>query len=468
MLLSLFYSLLVWLQLFFVPSQGSLLVVPRIKKKVVILGGGVGGLVSSSILARNGAEVHVLEKQGQCGGRMDSDEICVGDSTNMYRFDRGPSLLLLPDVYTKTFALLGENLSDHVNLLPVEPLYRCYFEEDGTIAEISTDPSKMSATAMSIEGEGGYDSFVSYMKTAGDFLRFGLPTVIEEKPEWQHLGSFLMACIRAFPLLSHATMLQSFFRSAKMRALMSFQDLYIGLSPYEAPAVFALLQALELERGIYYPEGGFASVARALERIARKNHVNIETNCSIQAIHTSQNIIDSVTVVSTNGTQQHVHGDIFVTNIDAPEFEQAFVGTSNAAIQQDQQTANGRSSCGIISFNFAFNKELRCLSHHTLYLSKSYQSSWKVVEDPNGAKFDPQNVNFYVHAPSRTENNGTVCPIGHDSITVLVPVPPLPITTTTSTASTATLPGYDLAVCRAVVLQKLQEMEDAEWLRSGK
>ena len=439
----------------------------------MVLGGGVGGLVTSTLLSRsnggNTFDVHLLEKQGQCGGRMDSDEICVGTTdAHTYRFDRGPSLLLLPDVYTKTFALLGEKLSDHVHLLPVEPLYRCYFEEDGTIAEISMNATKMATTANALVGKHGYDSFVSYMKIAGDFLRFGLPTVIEEQPAWKYLGSFLLACIRAFPLWSHDTMLRSFFQTSKMRALMSFQDLYIGLSPYEAPAVFALLQALELERGIYYPKGGFGSVARALERIARNNHVHIETNCTLQTIHTSssssQNVIDSVTVITTNGTQQQIHGDIFVTNIDAPAFEQTFVGSSKSGVQQDQQTANGRPSCGIVSFNFAFNKELQCLSHHTLYLSKSYQSSWKVVEEPNDAVFDPQKVNFYVHAPSRTESNGTVCPLGHDSITVLVPVPPLPITTTT----TATLPGYDLAVCRATVLQKLQEMEDAASLRSGK
>ena len=232
-MISLHVHSFLWLSLLVLPHPCSTLR-PPITKKIIVLGGGVGGLVSSTILARKGGDsvdVHLLEKQFQCGGRMDSDHLQVNAHT--YRFDRGPSLLLLPDIYTKTFALLGEKLSDHVNLLPVEPLYRCYFEEDGTIAEISKDVTKMSATATTLEGTDGYTSFSQYMKTAGDFLRFGLPAVIEEKPEWQHLGSFLWACLRAFPLFSHETMLQSFFRSSKMRALMSFQDLYIGLSPYE-------------------------------------------------------------------------------------------------------------------------------------------------------------------------------------------------------------------------------------------
>jgi hypothetical protein len=53
--------------------------------------------------------------------------------------------------------------------------------------------------------------------------------------------------------------LDSIFKSEKMRALASFQDLYVGLQPYKdnqqlfggvltstAPAVFGLLAAIEL------------------------------------------------------------------------------------------------------------------------------------------------------------------------------------------------------------------------------
>jgi hypothetical protein len=47
------------------------------------------------------------------------------------------------------------------------------------------------------------------------------------------------------------SILNQFFKNNnKLKAMLSFQDLYIGLSPYEAPAVFSLLQALEFERGI--------------------------------------------------------------------------------------------------------------------------------------------------------------------------------------------------------------------------
>lgn len=437
-------------------------------RTAVTIGGGVGGLVASTILAREeGFRVVLVEKHDRCGGRMDSEDYCLssaaGREPNLYRWDRGPSLLLLPDVYIKTFELLGEDINDHIKLLPVAPLYKCYFEEDGSVAEISLDELKMEAAAVRVDGENGYRSFRSYMQTATDFLSFGLPTVIEEQLQLQYLKLFILACLRAFPLFSHDWMLGTFFKTQKMKAMMSFQDLYIGLSPYEAPAVFALLQALELERGIYYPQGGFAEVARSLERIALKNGVDIQTKCNVLSMSSTGDVVNSVTVATGSGDshqqqeERTINGDIFITNIDAPQFEQSFVKGDRV----DTRTATGRPSCGVVSINLALDKELASLAHHTLFLSKEYKDSWKAVEDPDGACFDPQCFNFYVHAPSRTDQSA--CPVGHDAITVLVPVPPLPTMTTTKVET-----KYDLAALRKAVLDKLQEMEDEAATRTGK
>jgi hypothetical protein len=64
---------------------------------------------------------------------------------------------------------------------------------------------------------------------------------------------------KAWPLKPHSDVLDAIFISEKMKALASFQDLYVGLEPYRnqelfgggvltstAPAVFGLLAAIEL------------------------------------------------------------------------------------------------------------------------------------------------------------------------------------------------------------------------------
>ena len=120
-----------------------------------------------------------------------------------------------------------------------------------------------------------------------------------------------------------------------------------------------------------------------------------------------------------------------------------------------------------MSIHFALNTTLQALSHHTLYLSKHYRSSWATVEQPDCAQFSADSFNFYVHAPSRTDP--TVCPIGHDAITVLVPVPPLPTRTSSSSATSSgdnmhgdrnkPLSEAAIAVIRDAVLSRLDEME---------
>jgi phytoene dehydrogenase-like protein len=144
---------------------------------VAVIGSGVGGLLSASILGRSGCKVVLLEQRPGCGGRMNS--AFLEASNKRYRFDTGPSLLLLPDVYKKTFDSLGERIEDHVELMRVDPFYRCFFEEDSSFADIVSDPDRMSTIVEKIE-PGAFTKFRDYMSIAGDFLRFGLPAVIED------------------------------------------------------------------------------------------------------------------------------------------------------------------------------------------------------------------------------------------------------------------------------------------------
>ena len=143
----------------------------------------------------------------------------------------------------------------------------------------------MSGNLLPFPIVGSYDAYKNYMWNANNFLEFGLPNIIEEKFSASSVLRFLVSCVKNFPLLSHERMLKRYFRTPKMRAMMSFQDLYVGLSPYEAPAIFSLLQALELSRGIYYPKGGFRSVANALRKIASANSVQVQENCEVMSVN---------------------------------------------------------------------------------------------------------------------------------------------------------------------------------------
>lgn len=320
-------------------------------------------------------------------------------------------------------------------------MYRCFFEEDLTHADITANSTIMEETLEKIES-GSFPKFQEYMQIASCFLRFGWPNVIEEKLELSSLPDFLSACIRAFPLRSHESVLRDFFASPKVRAMLSFQDLYVGLSPSEAPAVFALLQALELEKGIFYPKGGFAEVSAALKKIAENHGVQISTDSTVKGLHVQNKRVQQAVVVDPKG-QRIVEANKFVFNGDVPQTEMNLFVDHNMV---DTEVVSARPSCGVVSLHFAFNQTLNGLLHHTLFLSDSYDHSWRTVEHPDNASFDPKKFNFYVHAPSRTDPS--CCPAGTDAVTVLVPVPPLGMDDSRK---------YNTAEIRSAVLSRMEK-----------
>lgn len=264
-------------------------------KHIVVIGAGVGGLVTAGRLARatraHNTTVTIVEKNGREGGRL-GEYVWEG-----HRWETGPSLLLLPEVYQETFEALGgtffeegkeeddrtahrapttdadENtniqnqtpnpspFSNPSLLTKVEPSYLVVFGDNDRL-ELYTNRSRMTEAIEKLE-PGAFPRYESYLNSAQNNLDFGFSAFIEENPKWKYLPAFLRNLnvnMNHFPLISHHKQLEGLFDSRKLQAALSFQDLYVGLSPYQAPAVFSLLQAIELNQGVFYPKGGFAQV----------------------------------------------------------------------------------------------------------------------------------------------------------------------------------------------------------------
>ena len=138
----------------------------------------------------------------------------------------------------------------------------------------------------------------------GEYLRAGWPIFIEEDispPSLLRLvPRFLATAVSAvwkWPLFGHDAQLRRLFPdSPRLRALCSFEDLYVGLSPVEAPAVFSLLAAIELDDaslnpdagradvGVFYPLGGFGQFPKLLADAAKANGVEIRTDTPVDEV----------------------------------------------------------------------------------------------------------------------------------------------------------------------------------------
>ncbi len=92
-------------------------------KKAVVIGAGLGGLATACRLAHRGWSVTVLERASQPGGKMNRLK------RDGFTFDTGPSLITMPWVFESFFRDVGCELRDHIELMPVHPLARYYFED---------------------------------------------------------------------------------------------------------------------------------------------------------------------------------------------------------------------------------------------------------------------------------------------------------------------------------------------------
>lgn len=250
-----------------------------------------GRLARATRARGHNTTITIVEKNGRdCAGGRLGEYIWEG-----HRWETGPSLLLLPEVYQETFEALGGTFLDSKEnespppiteadktidsqsqegkdpsafstpslLTKVEPSYLVVFGDNDRL-ELYTNRTRMTEAIERLES-GAFPRYESYLDSAQNNLEFGFSAFIEENPKWKYLPAFLRNLnvnMNYFPLISHHKQLEGLFDSRKLQAALSFQDLYVGLSPYEAPAVFSLLQAIELNQGVFYPKGGFAQVGR--------------------------------------------------------------------------------------------------------------------------------------------------------------------------------------------------------------
>ena len=113
--------------------------------RVCVIGGGIAGLASAALLARDGWQVELLEQRDEVGGRAGSW------SAGGFRFDTGPSWYLMPDVFEHFFNLLGTNSAEQLDLQLLDPGYKVLFE--GRV-----DPLEVSASRRSVGRSSGVTS----------------------------------------------------------------------------------------------------------------------------------------------------------------------------------------------------------------------------------------------------------------------------------------------------------------------
>jgi phytoene desaturase len=383
----------------------------RPNKRVAVVGAGIGGLAAAIRLAAMGFEVEVFEKNAQLGGRVGRLE------AEGFSFDTGPSLLLMTDTYRELFRFAGRDLDDYVRLIPLDSNYRVTFGDGDSLTIRRTLPELIDELER-IE-PGVTPRFYRFLEDACRKYRLGRSEFVER--DFDKVGDFfglrnLRLLLKTKAINNYYRQVSKFFGSEKLRQAFSLQTMYLGLSPFEAPAVYSLLPYTELvEDGLWFPEGGMYSLVEAMEMLATELGVSFHRNTRIERV-----VITKGRACGVMAEGSEIEADAVLANADLPyAYRELLTGSADKDFRL-RRREKLRYTASAFMLYLGVVGELGDMVHHNFFLSGRYRENFESIFTEQALPEDPS---FYAVVPTKTEPR--MAPDGMESLSVLVPVPHL-------------------------------------------
>ena len=234
-------------------------------KKIIIIGGGLGGLSAGITLQSSGYQVIIIDENSHPGGKM------MPVKMDGYSFDFGPNTITMPEVFNSVINEAGGNASSYFQFKKIVKHTKNVFS-NGDVLFQSSDPEEM------VKELGKFDTFgalnyQNYLKEVqrlyqlaekGFFYRVFNSWKDYLSPQLTY--SFMK--VRPFEKMDYFH--RRFFRNEDVLKVFNRYATYIGSSPYACPATFSLIGHLEMNEGVYYTIGGNPSIAKGFHEFFKE------------------------------------------------------------------------------------------------------------------------------------------------------------------------------------------------------
>lgn len=379
-------------------------------KKAVVIGSGFGGLSVALRLQRQGYETTILEKRDKPGGRA---YVIQEDG---YTFDCGPTIITAPYLIDELFELYGKKTDDYVEIVPIDPYYRVYFE-DGDFFHYNGDLENQLSEVRKFNSSDveGYKKFVEHTEKILQKGYIELGTVpFESLWDMLKITPDLISLDVVKNMYQYAA---KFFDNEELRQVFSFHSLLIGGNPFNVSAIYALIPALERRWGVHFAMGGTGAIVAALSKLFEEEGGRIELNQEVASINIEKRRAKSVS--TRNGDT--FDADLVVSNADFANTYMQLIDESHRSKYTDRKVKNYRYSMSSVILFFGFKRNVEMdLVHHNIILTKRYR---ELLRDIFDTKILAPDFSQYLHIPTLTDP--TLAPEGHHAAYTLIPVPNL-------------------------------------------
>ena len=401
-------------------------------RTAVVIGGGITGLATAALLAKEGLSVTVLEKQPVAGGRTGTWQ------RDGFSFDTGPSWYLMPEVFDHFFRLLGTSAHEQLDLVQLDPGYRVLFEDSAGPVDVAATRAENVKLFESLEPGAGaklekyLDSAVDVYdmakkrflySTFASFLPLLRPDVLKRGPR---LLQLLLQPLSSF--------VAGKFTDPRIRQILGYPAVFLGSSPFTTPSMYHLMSRLDLADGVLYPMGGFTRLISVITDLAAAEGVTLLTGAAVTGIRTGgaeqespakRRLRRSPRARATGVDYTNAAGEALTLDADLVVSAADLHHTETALLPRELQTypesywKHRIPGPGGLLLHLGVRGELPSLAHHTLLFTKDWKDNFGKIFGRETSVPDP--ASLYVCRPSATDP--AAAPEGFENLFVLVPVP---------------------------------------------
>ncbi len=379
-------------------------------KKIAIIGSGVAGLASAVRLQSQGFQVDIYEKENTIGGKMNQI------SEKGFKFDTGPTIVMMPDLYKEVFESAGRNADDYIPMKKLDPIYSVFYP-DGKRVKVSTD---LVSLTHYLEGISEKDSsgYLRYMSETYDRYLIAKDHFIDRtfrKPTDFYNPKTLMNALRLKTFDSAYHSISKYIEDDKLKKLLSFQTLYIGISPYNGPSIYNIIPLIEMIYGVWFIKGGMYSLVEGMEKLFKELGGKIHTSSRVDEI-----IIEDKKALGIRVEGKDIKSDIVLCNADFPyAMKNLIIDEVNRKKYSDGKVDKMDYSCSCLMFYLGIDHKLDQLDLHNILFSDDFDGN---IDDIFEGRL-PEDASMYLYRPTKLDPS--LAPEGQEVLYVLIPIPNL-------------------------------------------
>ncbi|MFN3453088.1 MAG: phytoene desaturase family protein, partial [Sphingorhabdus sp.] len=231
----------------------------------MIIGAGIGGLVSAVLLASRGMAVTVVEKEASAGGKVRQLQV------DGAQIDAGPTVFTMRSVIDDIFAAAGAQTEDYVTLHKADRIARHAWDAD-TRLDLFADHARSADAIGAFAGAKAAAGFASFSKEAQHIFNILDRPFLQDSKTYPpglmwRIGLWRVGALVAIrPYESLWKVLKEHFDDPRLLQLFGRYTTYCGSSPFQTPATLMLIAHVEAQ-GVWAIEGGMSALAAGLEKL---------------------------------------------------------------------------------------------------------------------------------------------------------------------------------------------------------